>query len=70
MSNGLVKHYLCSSTQKILSISVCLVKLAVKRRLAGRDRNVPVAAPIGMHAAAVGSGIGLVLRENELIVGT
>ena len=34
MSNGLVKHYLCSSTQKILSISVCLVKLAVKRRLA------------------------------------
>jgi hypothetical protein len=23
-----------------------------------------------MHAAAVGSGIGLVLRENELIVGT
>ena len=67
MSNGLVKHYLCSSTQKILSISVCLVKLAVKRRLAGRDRNVPVAAD--WHACRRGR-----LRDrpgaNELIVGT
>jgi hypothetical protein len=57
------------STQKNLSISVCRVKLTVKRRPAGRDRNVP-SRQLVMHAAAVGSGIGLVLRENELIVGT